>query len=373
MTERTPQTRRREGLNPLVKTVFLISLAVDAVAGTSKISEAMSNNNPENIRSISSPTLTETPRPSAASASPSHTETQKPVAQQEAQIPLDHKLTVNEASRLLGVPTNLIEINQFGGATVDAKKLDDNGISVNLVPGMVLDASIKVPGEVNDQMGIVVEGNVDPEARIRLRGFTAWFFGVANEQAGALQVVSQQRTREKIEQPGVLTLAACPTPESTSFVGLSKTFPQGRTGQEQAAQEFGVAGEPSSNPDVWRVNQFGAAFIPAENLDNKGTRVKVLPGVVVDASLIVPGEKNNQMGIVLQGSVTPEGVARIRGGTFWEFGVANEQAGALQVVSQQRTREKTEQPGVLTIRFCPVETSPKIQSAPTATPLPSAK
>lgn len=60
MTNEQGPRRENWTRNPLVKTIFVVSLAVDAIAGTSKVGEAMSNNYPsENIpAAVGSPTPT---------------------------------------------------------------------------------------------------------------------------------------------------------------------------------------------------------------------------------------------------------------------------------------------------------------------------
>lgn len=147
--------------------------------------------------------------------------------------------------------------------------------------------------------------------------------------------------------------AGVETRASGALVPLERTFPRNAEGQRMAAAELGVSGEPSANPGVWRINEYGAPWIPAENLTDRGTRVRTVSGWILDGSIKMPGEVNDQMGVVVEGNAVPEGVMRLRGFTAWHFGVANEHAGALQVFNQQRAREAIEQPGVITILVCP--------------------
>ncbi len=260
-------------------------------------------------------------------------------------------------------------VNEYGGAGLMPRP---DGLSIRVrAGGAVVDGweDINRPGRPQrdngvtrnaDAIGIVVHPNYELEFDIRAG--TWWDFGLENATAGWEQVLLQQREREAIEQPGVVTIPVneCPPMQAEGFINLAHEYESAR----EAAERHGGNDPWASDERNWFINEYGGATLRPRP-DGVIARV-TLAGAVLDGWLRIerPGHQRVENGVTINadaiGVVAHPNVMEIniQGATFWDFG-DNADAGWRQVFIQQREREAIEQPGVVTLpgNECPTDPS----------------
>ncbi|PIP74352.1 MAG: hypothetical protein CO135_01900 [Candidatus Levybacteria bacterium CG_4_9_14_3_um_filter_35_16] len=136
------------------------------------------------------------------------------------------------------------------------------------------------------------------------------------------------------------------TTTSTSEAKQTETLAAIRVeSSETAAQRFG-ADAYSKNPSNWEINEWGGAHLKETE---KAVMAKT-DGAIVEGWIKSKMVNARDALTFVSDSNIP--VVELNGGTFWDFGPQNAEAGFAQVLEQVRTKEKVEQPDVLVVPLC---------------------